>query len=67
MRGPPRRFFWALMLVSGFPALVDGCDFAESVCGAEAPGDVVIGILLPCHRKVKDHVRIRPENYHCSE
>ncbi|XP_040017284.2 G-protein coupled receptor family C group 6 member A [Gasterosteus aculeatus] len=67
MRGPPRRFFWALMLVSGFPALVDGCDFAESVCGAEAPGDVVIGILLPCHRKVKDHVRIRPENYHCSD
>ncbi|KAL6095564.1 uncharacterized protein ACO6RY_09464 [Pungitius sinensis] len=67
VRGPPCTFFWALMLASGLPAPVDGCDFAESVCGAQAPGDVVIGILLPCHQKVINlQQRTRPENFHCS-
>uniref|UniRef100_A0A3Q1FAH0 Olfactory receptor C family, b1 n=1 Tax=Acanthochromis polyacanthus TaxID=80966 RepID=A0A3Q1FAH0_9TELE len=58
----------ALTVLSSFPAAVDGCDVAESVCGAQAPGDVVIGILLPSHGKVKAvHERITPENFDCSE
>ncbi|KAM8832448.1 olfactory receptor CB1 [Spinachia spinachia] len=68
MHGPQCSFFWALMLVSGCPALVDACDLGESVCGAQAPGDVVFGILLPCHRKVENLLqRIRPENFQCTD
>ncbi|KAI3363653.1 hypothetical protein L3Q82_001190 [Scortum barcoo] len=38
------------------------------ICGAQAPGDVVIGIMLPCHHKVEAlHERIRPEGFHCSD
>ncbi|XP_047430237.1 G-protein coupled receptor family C group 6 member A [Mugil cephalus] len=49
-------------------AYLDECDSAPSVCGAQAAGDIMIGIMLPCHRKVKAvQERIRPENYHCSD
>ncbi|XP_044185325.1 G-protein coupled receptor family C group 6 member A [Thunnus albacares] len=59
-------FLLALMMLSSIPALVNGCEF-ESVCGAQAPGDIMIGIMLPCHRKVKDvNDRISPENYQCT-
>uniref|UniRef100_A0A3Q1D0A7 G-protein coupled receptor family C group 6 member A n=1 Tax=Amphiprion ocellaris TaxID=80972 RepID=A0A3Q1D0A7_AMPOC len=62
------RLLSALTVLSSFPAAVDGCDVAESVCGAQAPGDVVIGIMLPSHGKVKAvHERITPENFDCSE
>lgn len=55
------------MMLSSIPALVNGCEF-ESVCGAQAPGDIMIGIMLPCHRKVKDvNDRISPENYQCTK
>ncbi|XP_068433584.1 olfactory receptor CB1 [Clinocottus analis] len=65
---PPRSFFWALLMLSGVPARVQGCDFDRATCGARAPGDVVIGIMLPCHRKVKAlQERIRPENFDCSD
>ncbi|XP_054475027.1 G-protein coupled receptor family C group 6 member A-like [Anoplopoma fimbria] len=68
MCGRPGSFFWALMILSSIPARVDGCDFAQSVCGAHAPGDVLIGIMLPCHRKVIAlHERIRPESFHCAD
>uniref|UniRef100_A0A8C2Z795 Olfactory receptor C family, b1 n=1 Tax=Cyclopterus lumpus TaxID=8103 RepID=A0A8C2Z795_CYCLU len=67
-RGPPRSFFWALITLSSIPARVAGCDFLQPACGAQAPGDVVIGIMLPSHRKVKAlQERIRPENFHCSD
>ncbi|XP_051265842.1 G-protein coupled receptor family C group 6 member A isoform X2 [Dicentrarchus labrax] len=56
----------ALIMLTGVPACVDGCDY--KICGAHAPGDIVIGILWPCHQKVKNlHERIRPESFHCSD
>ncbi|XP_008275460.1 olfactory receptor CB1 [Stegastes partitus] len=58
----------AFTVLSSFLAIVDGCDIDESVCGAQAPGDVVIGIMLPSHGKVKAvHERITPENFDCSD
>ncbi|XP_074541930.1 olfactory receptor CB1 [Halichoeres trimaculatus] len=46
---------------------VCGCDFALPVCGAAAKGDVVIGIMLPCHLKVSaPHERLVPESFQCS-
>ncbi|CAJ1077536.1 G-protein coupled receptor family C group 6 member A isoform X1 [Xyrichtys novacula] len=57
----------ALMLLTCILTCVHGCDFAQPVCGAEAEGDVVIGIMLPCHQKVSaPQERIRPESFHCS-
>ncbi|XP_071334441.1 olfactory receptor CB1 [Trachinotus anak] len=57
----------ALTILSSILLCVDGCDVAQSICGAHAPGDVVIGIMLPCHQKVKGiGERIRPENFLCS-
>ncbi|KAM7367511.1 hypothetical protein PAMP_013803 [Pampus punctatissimus] len=57
----------ALMMLSSGPARVNGCsDFGQSICGAQAPGDIIIGIMLPCHRKVKNlNDRVRPENFQC--
>ncbi|KAM7394932.1 hypothetical protein PAMA_006596 [Pampus argenteus] len=57
----------ALMMLSSGPALVNKCsDFGQSICGAQAPGDIMIGIMLPCHRKVKNlNDRVRPENFQC--
>ncbi|KAF1376259.1 hypothetical protein PFLUV_G00208980 [Perca fluviatilis] len=60
-------FFLALIILSSIPASVDGCDYAQSICGAQAPGDVVIGIMLPCHSKVSLQERIRPESFQCSD
>ncbi|XP_029281762.1 olfactory receptor CB1 [Cottoperca gobio] len=61
-------FFSTLTILSIIPALVDGCDFAQSICGAQVSGDIVIGILSPCHHKVTAlHERIRPDSYHCSD
>ncbi|XP_075940812.1 olfactory receptor CB1 isoform X1 [Anarhichas minor] len=66
MCAPPCSFFWALIILSSIPARVDGCDFAQPVCGAHASGDIMIGIMLPCHRKVKAlQERIRPEGFQC--
>ncbi|XP_070843717.1 olfactory receptor CB1 [Chaetodon trifascialis] len=58
----------ALIMLTSIPAPVDVCNSAQSICGAQGPGDVVIGILFPCHRKVKAlNDRIRPESFHCSD
>ncbi|XP_074471791.1 olfactory receptor CB1 isoform X1 [Sebastes fasciatus] len=60
-------FFVAPMILSSIYR-VDGCDFAHSICGAQAPGDVLVGIMLPCHRKVEFlHERTRPESFQCSD
>ncbi|KAM9840827.1 olfactory receptor CB1 [Aulostomus maculatus] len=66
-----RCLLWGLFLapamLGNISLLVRGCELSQSICGAQAPGDVLIGILLPCHRKVTGlHQRIRPENYLCS-
>ena len=58
----------ALVILSSVLAPVGGCDFAQSACGAYTPGDVILGILLPCHQKVKAiHERIRPDAFQCAE
>ncbi|KAK5853345.1 hypothetical protein PBY51_007138 [Eleginops maclovinus] len=60
-------FLSALITLSSIPACVGECDFAHSMCRAQAAGDVVIGILMPCHNKVAAlHKRITPASYHCS-
>ncbi|XP_034006464.1 G-protein coupled receptor family C group 6 member A isoform X2 [Trematomus bernacchii] len=62
------RFLSALIALSSLQACGGECDFAHSMCGAQASGDVVIGILMPCHHKVTAlDKRIRPESYHCSD
>ncbi|XP_034755787.1 G-protein coupled receptor family C group 6 member A [Etheostoma cragini] len=60
-------FFSALITLSSIPAGVDGCNDPQPICGARAPGDVVIGIMLPCHRKVALQQRITPESFQCSD
>jgi len=72
-RGPPDSSFfssffsfWALVVL--IPERVHACDFLQPACGARAPGDVVLGILLPSHRTVKAlEERVRPESFNCSE
>ncbi|XP_071399245.1 G-protein coupled receptor family C group 6 member A-like isoform X2 [Centroberyx affinis] len=55
-------------MMSSILGLVRSCDYAQSICGAQTPGDVVIGLMLPCHRKVEDlHQRTRPESFKCTE
>lgn len=62
-----RSLLTALVTLSVAPAHVDGCDFTKCACGAYAPGDVVMGITLPCHRSVKAaQERIKPDSFHCS-
>ncbi|KAG9347326.1 hypothetical protein JZ751_004893 [Albula glossodonta] len=44
------------------------CDISLSTCGGQAPGDVLIGVLNPCHAKVEAlHKRIQPEAYNCTD
>ncbi|XP_060908737.1 G-protein coupled receptor family C group 6 member A [Labrus mixtus] len=58
----------ALILLTCIPTAVHGCDFAQPACGAAADGDVIIGIMLPCHQKVTAlHERVKPERFHCSD
>ncbi|XP_056284933.1 G-protein coupled receptor family C group 6 member A [Pseudoliparis swirei] len=72
-RGPPDSSFfssffsfWALVVL--IPERVHACDFLQPACGARAPGDVVLGILLPSHRTVKAlEERVRPESFNCSD
>ncbi|KAG7509032.1 G-protein coupled receptor family C group 6 member A-like [Solea senegalensis] len=57
-----------VMILSIVLACVDGCDIAPATCGAQAPGDIIIGIVLPCHRKVNAiQERIRPDSFNCSD
>ncbi|KAJ0055870.1 hypothetical protein NL108_013985, partial [Boleophthalmus pectinirostris] len=64
---------WALVVVEAcLSALVLCCDVMEHggshVCGAWAPGDIMIGILLPCHGSIKNlATRTSPERYQCSD
>ncbi|KAK2856619.1 hypothetical protein Q5P01_005354 [Channa striata] len=59
---------WALAMLISVLAPVNGYVFGQSICGAYAPGDVVIGIALPCHRKVKAvQDRIKPERFDCAD
>ncbi|XP_070782144.1 olfactory receptor CB1 [Enoplosus armatus] len=65
-----RSLLSALMMTTTTCILahVDECHSAQSMCGAQAPGDVVMGIMLPCHHKVTAlHERIRPESFSCSD
>lgn len=42
------------------------CDYSTSKCGATAPGDILIGVLKPCHEKVEDlEDRLQPKAYKC--
>lgn len=42
-------------------------DSAHCNCGAQAPGDVVMGLIWPFHDKVNAIVdRVRPERFTCS-
>ncbi|XP_036418143.1 G-protein coupled receptor family C group 6 member A-like [Colossoma macropomum] len=44
------------------------CDDTESLPGAYAPGDIVLGILASVHSKVKDlQDRVRPDKYTCTD
>ncbi|XP_072532646.1 G-protein coupled receptor family C group 6 member A-like [Salminus brasiliensis] len=50
------------------PGLWVRCDDSESLCGAYAPGDIMIGILGSVHSKVKDlQERILPDEYTCTD
>ncbi|XP_056152317.1 G-protein coupled receptor family C group 6 member A-like [Lampris incognitus] len=58
--------------LKGGAALADGqednLETSDSTCGARSPGDIVIGVLSPCHTKVESlQERIRPERFKCTE
>ncbi|XP_056150181.1 G-protein coupled receptor family C group 6 member A [Lampris incognitus] len=45
-----------------------GCGSAEPTCGARFQGDVMIGLLMPCHSKIENlHHRLRPEMFPCTD
>ncbi|KAK7910217.1 hypothetical protein WMY93_014901 [Mugilogobius chulae] len=64
---------WTLLLwVICLPVLVSGCDVMDHegsrVCGARVPGDVMVGLMLPCHGSIQNlTARTRPESYQCSD
>ncbi|KAK7910219.1 hypothetical protein WMY93_014903 [Mugilogobius chulae] len=64
---------WTLRLwVACLPVLVSGCDVMDHegshVCGARVPGDVMVGLMLPCHGSIQNlTARTRPESYQCSD
>ncbi|KAJ8271015.1 hypothetical protein GJAV_G00121810 [Gymnothorax javanicus] len=48
-------------------SLSGACDYSLSTCGAEASGDVLIGVLNPYHAKVSaQHKRTQPERFNCT-
>lgn len=62
------NFSLALVMLTCILAHVDGTHSSQCICGAQAPGDIMIGILLPCHQKVEGgHEWIRPEHFTCSQ
>lgn len=62
------NFPLALLMLTCILAHVDGTHSSQCTCGAQAPGDIMIGILLPCHQKVEaGYKRIRPEHFRCSQ
>ncbi|XP_029353003.1 olfactory receptor CB1 [Echeneis naucrates] len=63
-------FGWlcSLVLALIMTPCVDGCDGVQPICGAYSPGNIIIGIMLPCHQKVKRiNERIKPDNFLCSD
>ncbi|XP_071378745.1 G-protein coupled receptor family C group 6 member A-like [Centroberyx affinis] len=59
---------WHILIASLLLDLGSCCDYSESTCGARSPGDIVIGVLSPCHAKVETlHKRIQPERFNCTE
>ncbi|KAJ8356189.1 hypothetical protein SKAU_G00189830 [Synaphobranchus kaupii] len=62
------RLFQCIIGVSLLLSLGGCCDLSLSTCGAEAPGDVLIGVLNPYHVKVAAlHKRTRPERFNCTD
>ncbi|XP_071399248.1 G-protein coupled receptor family C group 6 member A-like isoform X2 [Centroberyx affinis] len=60
--------FRLALMMSSILGLASSCDFAQPICGAQSPGDVVIGLMLPCHRKVEAlHQRTTPESFKCTD
>ncbi|KAJ8289173.1 hypothetical protein COCON_G00018320 [Conger conger] len=48
-------------------SLASCCDRSASICGAQGPGDILIGVLSPCHSRVETlHKRVEPEVFNCS-
>ncbi|XP_072315526.1 olfactory receptor CB1 [Eucyclogobius newberryi] len=64
---------WTLLVVGAWlPALVPGCAVMDCggryVCGARVDGDVMVGLMLPCHGSIDNlATRTRPEMYQCSD
>ncbi|KAJ8340996.1 hypothetical protein SKAU_G00332870 [Synaphobranchus kaupii] len=48
--------------------LANCCDDSASICGAQSPGDILIGVLNSCHSKVDPlHERMKPEGFNCTD
>ncbi|KAM8826783.1 olfactory receptor CB1 [Synchiropus picturatus] len=55
----------AVLMLGSVPPPVSSCD---RICGAQAPGDMIIGVLLSLNRKVTAlHERTAPESFKCSD
>lgn len=45
-----------------------GCDICDPVCGAQAPGDILIGMISSINAQVEDlNEREQPETYNCKK
>ncbi|XP_010864489.3 G-protein coupled receptor family C group 6 member A isoform X1 [Esox lucius] len=44
------------------------CDYSKSICGAMAPGDILIGVLQSCHSRVETFPEtINPQRFNCTD
>lgn len=62
-----RSLLLPLIVLSTISAQTDGGNSAHGNCGAQAPGDIVIGLIWPIHYQVNNiDDRIGLEDYTCS-
>ncbi|XP_066559144.1 olfactory receptor CB1 [Amia ocellicauda] len=57
----------SVLLLSVLGGLGGCCDYIESICGAHAPGDILLGGLLPFHATVGTELRTQPNGFNCTQ
>ncbi|XP_064160632.1 G-protein coupled receptor family C group 6 member A-like [Anguilla rostrata] len=60
-------FTWRCLGMCALFCLGGCCDNVSSICGAHSPGDILIGVLSPCHSKVDTlHEQTEPKGFNCT-
>ncbi|KAI1895172.1 hypothetical protein AGOR_G00103560 [Albula goreensis] len=61
------QFHWFALGLCLLLCMGNCCDMSDSICGAHGPGNILIGVLNPCHAKVETlHKRIEREEFNCT-